>query len=936
MATAYATLRGKQYIEKGLFGEPDTPETIIFDEESSSSEKKEIKAATLVKLLERVTFEEYADPTFMNQILLTYRSFTNSRELLRLLMLRFNTAMPKNVPPEEKDKYESKAKNIRLRVVNFLISWMKQHGRDLVEDSEIVTTLTKFFNDHNSEYPAMANQMKKLIERRGELGNTNVTFDASPKSYVPKKSSFLEFHPEEIARQITIIEFELFTNIKSWEFFNQSWTKSNKATAAPNLTKLLRHFNTMTSWVATEIVNEKTSKGRRDIIIKFIEVGEKCLNLHNFNAVFEIIGGLASVAVYRLKKTWESVPDKYIEILDQLRQLMTTESNHAKLRQLTAASSPPIIPYLGLYLNDLTYIEDGNPNVFDGKINWKKRKRITKVLEEILKAQQQPFNFAPVPIIRDYILKGQTSCLDIDLQYKLSLELESRDGKKKSSKSHHREASIDSDETSKPEEIDMQYLPGYKFYEKDSDSNIIVVKSENAPDIIKAGTIPKLIERLANEKYADPSFLDTFLLTFRTFLTPNELLDLLTMRFNIPPPINVSAEILQEFKMNYEAPIQIRVVNVLKHWIDEFFEEDFSNNQLFDKLLQFLDHISEVSKQFARRCQAMKEIVSSKATLDRLRDVKMDTDSSSPSPNASLLDYTAEQIAQQLCLINHSAVKQINNLEFLQYRLPDIFTSDEERKENEAFNQEHCFHIVAVTSRFLKFVDFVSSQILKYEDKKERTKILELFIMTAQKCYELRDFQSLVAIIEGVSFDYILNLKSTWKNLSMHATNCFVSLYEMTSYRENFKNLRQEMQNAISPTIPFIGLLLQDLKELKEQHPDTIEPLGLINFVKRKKLADQIYRYKEYWKDPYSVEPIPILQELLTNNLTTLKYSERVSISEKFQKIDGDDSILDDFLGIKKRVSFSPGDDPRNSTSPRSSLNRGSLRSEDGSFIDST
>jgi son of sevenless-like protein len=46
---------------------------------------------------------------------------------------------------------------------------------------------------------------------------------------------FLAFHPEEIARQITLIESELFNSIKPWECIGQSWVKKDKETKAPNI-----------------------------------------------------------------------------------------------------------------------------------------------------------------------------------------------------------------------------------------------------------------------------------------------------------------------------------------------------------------------------------------------------------------------------------------------------------------------------------------------------------------------------------------------------------------------------------------------------------------------------------------------------------------------------------------------------------------------------
>jgi hypothetical protein len=45
--------------------------------------------------------------------------------------------------------------------------------------------------------------------------------------------------------------------------------------------------------------------------------------------------------------------------------------------------------------------------------------------------------------------------------------------------------------------------------------------------IVKAGTTEKLIERLVPEKYADPDYLADFLLTYRSFTSPQVILQTL-------------------------------------------------------------------------------------------------------------------------------------------------------------------------------------------------------------------------------------------------------------------------------------------------------------------------------------------------------------------------------------------------------------------------
>jgi hypothetical protein len=84
--------------------------------------------------------------------------------------------------------------------------------------------------------------------------------------------AFLAFHPEEVARQITLIEHDLFKSIKPWECNGQAWAKKDKETKAANILGMILRFNKMSMWVKNTIVMTENLKARVEVLTRFIEI----------------------------------------------------------------------------------------------------------------------------------------------------------------------------------------------------------------------------------------------------------------------------------------------------------------------------------------------------------------------------------------------------------------------------------------------------------------------------------------------------------------------------------------------------------------------------------------------------------------------------------------------------------------------------------------
>eukprot|EP00833_Pecoramyces_ruminatium_P004945 jgi/Orpsp1_1/1178977/evm.model.c7180000067449.2 len=124
--------------------------------------------------------------------------------------------------------------------------------------------------------------------------------------------------------------------------------------------------------------------------------------------------------------------------------------------------------------------------------------------------------------------------------------------------------------------------------EQDEDSGtVIFVQDESGNKQIKAATPKKLVERLTDYSSYDNQFLQAFMLTFRCFMTTAELLELI---------MNQYTKKVKEANNNNQSPLYFRIVNTLKFWIDNYWDDFESSKDLYEKLVNFIENFDDVSK----------------------------------------------------------------------------------------------------------------------------------------------------------------------------------------------------------------------------------------------------------------------------------------------------------------------------------------------------
>lgn len=132
--------------------------------------------------------------------------------------------------------------------------WVDHHWYDFESDDELLERTREFL--HKANTPALKKWVDsglKVIYRKekcGEVGaeQKEITFTDDPPPIEMHLESVHDFdlmtiHPIEIARQVTLLEFDLYRAVRPNELIEANWTKKDKDRRSPQLLKLIRHSN---------------------------------------------------------------------------------------------------------------------------------------------------------------------------------------------------------------------------------------------------------------------------------------------------------------------------------------------------------------------------------------------------------------------------------------------------------------------------------------------------------------------------------------------------------------------------------------------------------------------------------------------------------------------------------------------------------------------
>ncbi|KAF7314351.1 hypothetical protein MKEN_00907700 [Mycena kentingensis (nom. inval.)] len=413
--------------------------------------------ATMAVLVEKMTpHDSMLDAAFSAVFFLTFRLFTTPLELVDTIIQRYNLVPPAGISNEDMQLWQQrKGVPVRLRVANIIKTWVEIYWRPGVDDAALDTLESFTQNGLGMLFPKPAQRILDLLTLRRQTAESVIspmgerTRDPGmsinpppaslPVAEIPRpvmtKGLFAnlrsrnfvaiaitDFDPLELARQLTIMECNLYCAIQPEEVLE---TGQDGAKPPVNVRAVSSLSTAMTGWVAESILREPDTK-KRTLLIKFFikladvripprfirvfDVGfQRCTSLHNFSTPRAILAALDSSTISRLHQTWLGLPQKNKSQLDSLRRLADHSRNYHEYRSKLRNTAPPAVPFLGLYLTDVTFCREGNPshrpspgNPENKLINFNKYHKLARIVQDMQRFQV-PYQLKCIDEVQEYL-----------------------------------------------------------------------------------------------------------------------------------------------------------------------------------------------------------------------------------------------------------------------------------------------------------------------------------------------------------------------------------------------------------------------------------------------------------------------------------------------------------------------------------------------------
>uniref|UniRef100_A0A8C6V672 RAS guanyl releasing protein 2 n=1 Tax=Neogobius melanostomus TaxID=47308 RepID=A0A8C6V672_9GOBI len=304
-----------------------------------------------------------------------------------------------------------------------------------------------------------------------------------------------------------------------------------------------------------------------------------------------------------------------------------------------------------------------------------------------------------------------------------------------------------------------------------------------------------------------------------------------------------------------------RIVHLLKYWISEFPAEFNLSPELAEQMKEFKELLSTEGDESHSKLIDIESVPS----YEWKRQVTQRVPSVSKKRKMSLLfdHLDSSELAEHLTFLEYKSFCKI------------LF------QDYHSFVMHGCTVDNPILERFITLFNSVSQwiqlMVLSKPTAQQRALVISHFIRVAQKLLQLQNFNTLMAVVGGLSNSSISRLKDTQAHISAETNKTFNSLIELVTSCGNYSHYRKRFSECSGFRFPILGVHLKDLIAVHVALPDWADKEKTrVNLAKTQQLYAILQELAMIQNTPPSIDANTDLLNLLTVSLDQYHTEEEI------------------------------------------------------------
>uniref|UniRef100_A0A673KV97 Ras guanyl-releasing protein 3-like n=1 Tax=Sinocyclocheilus rhinocerous TaxID=307959 RepID=A0A673KV97_9TELE len=303
------------------------------------------------------------------------------------------------------------------------------------------------------------------------------------------------------------------------------------------------------------------------------------------------------------------------------------------------------------------------------------------------------------------------------------------------------------------------------------------------------------------------------------------------------------------------ARTRLKICYLMRYWIAEFpaeFDLDLG-------LIRLTEEFRDAAAQLGGDEHIKLLDISTIPSYDWMRKLTQRKKQVKKGKASLLFDHLEPiELAEHLTFLEYKSIRRISFTDYQSYVIHGCLVDNPTLERSIAL--------------FNGISQWVQLMVLSKLTPQHRAEVINKYIHVAQKLLHLQNFNTLMAVVGGLSHSSISRLKETHSHLSPEVTKIWNEMTELVSSKCNYCAYRKAFSESEGFKIPILGVHLKDLIAVHVVFPDWVED-GKVNIVKMQQLYLTFNELVSLQSAVAQVEPNMDLIYLLTLSLD-LYYTE--------------------------------------------------------------